>query len=54
MDLCTALENGKFQFLLIDTETRQEKRDPDIQYISTVAAFMESLVLLDGANVVSY
>ncbi|KAL0008027.1 hypothetical protein SO802_009529 [Lithocarpus litseifolius] len=54
MDSRSSVENDKFQFLLIDTETRQEKRDPDIQYLSTVAAFMESLVLLDGANVVSY
>uniref|UniRef100_A0A7N2LI43 F-box domain-containing protein n=1 Tax=Quercus lobata TaxID=97700 RepID=A0A7N2LI43_QUELO len=31
-----------------------EKKDPDIQYPSLVATFMESLVLLDGANMVSH
>ena len=44
----------KFKFVLIDTETLHEKKDPDIQHPSYVATFMESLVLLDGANLVSY
>ena len=43
-----------FKFALIDTETLQEKKDPDIQHPSYVATFMESLVLLDGTNVESY
>uniref|UniRef100_A0A7N2LFQ1 F-box associated beta-propeller type 3 domain-containing protein n=1 Tax=Quercus lobata TaxID=97700 RepID=A0A7N2LFQ1_QUELO len=33
---------------------QQTKKDPDIQYLSSIAALMESLCLLDGANVVSY
>uniref|UniRef100_A0A7N2LGN6 F-box associated beta-propeller type 3 domain-containing protein n=1 Tax=Quercus lobata TaxID=97700 RepID=A0A7N2LGN6_QUELO len=43
----------EFKFELIDTETLHEKKDPDIQHPSYVATFMESLVLLDGANLVS-
>jgi hypothetical protein len=43
----------KVKEVLIDTETRHEK-DPGIKYPSSVATFMESLVLLDVANVVSY
>ncbi|XP_030966974.1 F-box protein CPR1-like [Quercus lobata] len=43
-----------FKFVLVDTETLHEKKDPDIQHYSSVATFMESLVLFDGANVVSY
>ena len=39
---------------LVDTETLREKKDPEIQHPSYVATFMESLVLLDGANVASY
>ncbi|XP_030964108.1 F-box/kelch-repeat protein At3g06240-like [Quercus lobata] len=31
-----------------------QRKDPDIQYLSSIAALMESLCLLDGANVVSY
>ena len=48
------LEMQKYKFLLIDEETLQQRKDPDIQYLSSIAAFMESLVLIDGANVVSY
>jgi F-box interacting protein len=46
-------EKQKLKYVLIDAETLHEK-DPDIQVHSSVATFMESLVLLDGANVVSY
>ncbi|KAL4599542.1 hypothetical protein ACB092_11G133900 [Castanea dentata] len=42
------------KYALIDTETLQEKKDPDIQHPSFIASFMESLVLLDGTNVESY
>ena len=45
---------SKYEFLSVETETVQEKKDPDIQYPSLVPTFMESLVLLDGANMVSY
>ena len=47
-------ERQGFKHALIDIETLQEKKDPDIQHPSYVAAFMESLVLLDGTNVESY
>ncbi|KAL0008033.1 hypothetical protein SO802_009535 [Lithocarpus litseifolius] len=55
-DISTELNSpkSKYEFLLADTETLQEKKDPDIQYPSLVATFMESLVILDGANIVSY
>ena len=43
-----------FKFVLVDIETPHEKKDPDIQCPSSVATFMESLVLLDGPNVASY
>ena len=42
------------KYALIDTETLQEKKDPDIQHPSFIASFMESLVLLDGTNMKSY
>ena len=42
------------KYALIDIETLQEKKDPDIQHPSFIASFMESLVLLDGTNVESY
>jgi F-box interacting protein len=43
-----------FELVLVDIETLHEK-DPDIQDPhSCVAAFMGSLALLDGANMVSY
>ena len=42
------------KYALIDTETLQEKKDPDIQHPSFIASFMESLVLLDGTNMESY
>ena len=48
------VERKGFEFVLIDTETLHEKKDPDIKYPSYVATFKESLLLLDGANVVSY
>ena len=48
------MRNEEFKFVLIDAETLHEKKDPDIQHPSYVATFMESLVLLDGANLVSY
>ena len=47
------VERTGFEFVLIDTETLHEKEDP-IQHPSYVNTFMESLILLDGANVVSY
>ncbi|XP_050281187.1 F-box protein CPR1-like [Quercus robur] len=42
------------KFVLIDIETLQEKKDLGIQISLSAATFVESLVLLDGANVVSY
>ncbi|XP_065636273.1 F-box/kelch-repeat protein At3g06240-like [Quercus suber] len=48
------LDMQKYELLLIDAKTLQQRKDPDIQYLSSIAAFMESLVLLDGANMVSY
>ena len=42
------------EFVLVDIETLQEKKDLGIQISLSAATFMESLVLLDGANVVSY
>ena len=52
--VCYQVEARGFKFVLVDTETLHEKKDPDIQHYSSVATFMESLVLFDGANVVSY
>ncbi|KAL0008037.1 hypothetical protein SO802_009539 [Lithocarpus litseifolius] len=46
------VKNKEFKFLLIDTENLHEK-ELDIQFRSIVTNFMDSLVLLDGANVVS-
>ena len=43
----------KTKYVLIDPETFREKR-VRIQNISFVATFMESLALLDGANVITY
>ena len=43
-----------FKFVLVDTETLHEKKHLDIQQHSYVATFMESLVLLDGANMEAY
>ena len=48
------VEEPDFKFVLDDTETLHEKKDPDIQQHSYVATFMQSLVLLDGANMVAY
>ncbi|XP_050282197.1 F-box protein CPR1-like isoform X4 [Quercus robur] len=45
--------NREEKFVLVDTETLHEK-DFDIQQPLSVATFMESLTLLDGANMVSY
>ncbi|XP_065638206.1 uncharacterized protein LOC136071158 [Quercus suber] len=42
------------KFVLIDIETLREKKDLGIQISLSAATFKESLVLLDGANVVSY
>ena len=47
-------QQEQFKFVLVDIETPHEKKDPDIQCPSSVATFMESLVLLDGPNVASY
>ncbi|XP_030964101.1 F-box/kelch-repeat protein At3g23880-like [Quercus lobata] len=47
-------ERQGFKHALIDIETLQEKKDPDIQHPSYITTFMESLVLLDGTNVESY
>ncbi|XP_030964100.1 F-box protein At3g07870-like [Quercus lobata] len=50
---CNELVEGpELKFVLVDTETLHEKLD--IQHPSYVATFMESLILLDGANVASY
>jgi len=46
------VEGPELKFVLVDTETLHEKLD--IQHPSYVATFMESLILLDGANVASY
>uniref|UniRef100_A0A7N2M8U2 F-box protein n=1 Tax=Quercus lobata TaxID=97700 RepID=A0A7N2M8U2_QUELO len=48
------VEEPDFKFVLVDTETLHEKKDLDIQQHSYVATFMESLVLLDGANTEAY
>ncbi|XP_050282202.1 F-box protein At3g07870-like [Quercus robur] len=45
--------NQAEKFVLVDTKTLHEK-DLDIQQPSRVATFMESLALLDGANMVAY
>ena len=50
---CLQTSNQEDKFVLFDTETLHEK-DLDIQQPSSVATFMESLALLDGANMVSY
>ena len=46
---CVQTNNQEQKFVLIDTETLHEK-DFDIQQPLCVANFMESLALLDGAN----
>ena len=50
---CHETNDREQKFVLVDTETLHEK-DFDIQQPSSVATFMESLALLDGANMVSY
>ena len=50
---CLQPNNQTDKFVLVDTKTLHEK-DTDIQNLSCVATFMESLALLDGANTVSY
>ncbi|KAK4592968.1 hypothetical protein RGQ29_017203 [Quercus rubra] len=50
---CSPSNNQAEKFVLVDTKTLHEK-DLDIQQPSCVATFMESLALLDGANMVSY
>ena len=50
---CLETGNQEQKFVLVDTETLHEK-DFDIQQPLCVAAFLESLALLDGANTVSY
>ena len=50
---CFDVPNQEQDFVLVDTETLHEK-DFDIQQPLCVANFMESLALLDGANMVSY
>nr|XP_023928224.1 F-box protein CPR1-like [Quercus suber] len=47
------IKSGR-EFVLVDVETLQEKNDLGIQISLSAVTFMESLVLLDGANVVSY
>ena len=44
----------KHKSVLIDPETLHEKEIPQVDYRLDVAAYMENLALLDGANVVSY
>ena len=52
---CNELVEGpELKFVLVDTETLHEKKDLDIQQHSYVATSMESLVLLDGANMEAY
>ena len=48
------VEKKKYKFHLINAKTLQQKKDLDIQYPSFVATYMESLVLLDGPNTISY
>ena len=43
----------KYKYVLIDPETLHEK-EIQVDYRLDVAAYMENLALLDGANVVSY
>ncbi|KAL4599904.1 hypothetical protein ACB092_11G160400 [Castanea dentata] len=50
---CVESNNQAEKFVLVDTKTLHEK-DFDIQQPLCVATFMESLALLDGANMVSY
>nr|XP_023926060.1 putative F-box/LRR-repeat/kelch-repeat protein At1g11620 [Quercus suber] len=50
---CSQPNNRADKVVLVDTKTLHEK-DTDIQSHSCVATFMESLALLDGANMVSY
>ncbi|XP_023926032.1 F-box/kelch-repeat protein At3g06240-like [Quercus suber] len=50
---CHKTNNQEQKFVLVDSETLHEK-DFDIQQPLCVATFMESLTLLDGANMVSY
>ena len=50
---CLRTNNQEQKFVLVDTETLHGK-DFDIQQPLCVTTFMESLALLDGANMVSY
>ena len=47
------VENLGSKFVSFDAETLH-KKDLDIQYTSFAATFVESLVLLDEANVICY
>ena len=47
------VKNQGFKFILIDSETLHEN-DLGVQHSSSVVNFIESLVLLDGANMVVY
>ena len=51
--LLTWCMNQALKTVLIENKTIQ-KKDRAIQLPSVVVTFMESLVLLDGANMVSY
>ena len=51
--LCCLNERLESRYVLVDTETLHEKKDP-IQCPSFVSNFVESLILLDGAYVTSY
>ena len=51
--ICHQAKIQEYKFLLIDTENLQ-KKELDIQLPSYVTNFLESLVLLDRANVLSY
>ena len=50
---CVQTNNQENKFVLVGTRTLHDK-DSDIKHQSCVATFMESLALLDGANMVSY
>ena len=53
LTVCLRTYNQEQEFVLVDTETLHGK-DFDIQQPLCVTTFMESLALLDGANMVSY
>ena len=50
---CLDIPNQEQKFVFVDTETLHEKVF-DIQQPSCVVTFIESLALLDGANMLSY